>query len=145
MGVQMPEHTQHDVSMGRLPYERYERIGQLFRTLASPARIAIVNLLAGDDSSIPDLMLATGLTQSILSQHLRTLRGARLVQRVRTGRTFIYRLVDPNAARIVQAAIAHAALKRPREDLARPAQTKSAPATTPAACPIPATATATGG
>lgn len=86
----------------------YEEVGDLFRVLASPVRVAIVDLLADQERLVHQLVEATGLAQPLVSQHLRVLRDARLVRRVRKGREMAYALRDAHVAHIVRDAIAHA-------------------------------------
>jgi DNA-binding transcriptional ArsR family regulator len=89
------------------PPGRYEEVGALFRVLASPVRVAIVDLLADQECLVHELVAATGLAQPLVSQHLRVLRDARLVRRVRRGREMVYTLGDAHVAHIVRDAIAH--------------------------------------
>ena len=86
----------------------YEAAGDLFRVLASPARLAIVDVLADGEHVVHQLTDATGLSQPLVSQHLRVLRDARLVRRVRRGREVAYALRDEHVAHIVRDALAHA-------------------------------------
>jgi DNA-binding transcriptional ArsR family regulator len=95
------------------PLDRYEEAGNLFRVLASPVRVAIVDLLAERERLVHQLVEATGLAQPLVSQHLRVLRDARLVRRVRRGREMAYALRDPHVAHIVRDAITHATEKGP--------------------------------
>jgi ArsR family transcriptional regulator, zinc-responsive transcriptional repressor len=96
------------VSVSESPLGRYEEVGDLFRVLASPVRVAIVDLLADGEYMVHQLVEATGLAQPLVSQHLRVLRDARLVRRVRRGREMTYALRDAHVAHIVRDAIAHA-------------------------------------
>lgn len=89
------------------PLDRYGAVAQVFRVLASPVRVAIVDLLADQERFVHQLTEATGLTQPLVSQHLKVLRDARLVRRVRRGRQMAYALRDEHVAHIVRDAIAH--------------------------------------
>jgi DNA-binding transcriptional ArsR family regulator len=86
--------------------ERYERVGDLFRILASPARLAI-DLLSKEECSVYQLVEATGLSQPNVSQHLRILREAGLVRHKRRGRQIVYTLRDDHVADIITDAVAH--------------------------------------
>jgi DNA-binding transcriptional ArsR family regulator len=94
-------------SVDESPLDRYEAVGDLFRVLASPVRVAIVDLLADQERFVHQLIEATGLSQPLVSQHLRVLRDARLVRRVRKGREMAYALRDEHVAHIVRDAITH--------------------------------------
>lgn len=95
------------MSVSDAPPDRYEEVGGLFRVLASPVRVAIVDLLADQERLVHELVAATGLAQPLVSQHLKVLRDARLVRRVRRGREMVYTLGDAHVAHIVRDAIAH--------------------------------------
>ncbi len=95
------------VSVSESLLGRYDEVGDLFRVLASPVRVAIVDLLAEREYLVHQLVAATGLAQPLVSQHLRVLRDARLVRRVRRGREMAYALRDAHVAHIVREAITH--------------------------------------
>lgn len=86
-----------------------ERATELFRVLANPARVAIVRELAHGDRAVHELVEILDLTQPRVSEHLATLRAARLVERHREGRSVSYHLVDDHVAHIVEDAVAHVA------------------------------------
>jgi ArsR family transcriptional regulator len=89
--------------------ERYEPAGELFKALASPVRLAIVDLLAAEPRFVHQLVELTGLTQPHVSQHLRVLRQAGVVRGVRQHREIAYGLRDEHVAHIVRDALAHGA------------------------------------
>ena len=94
--------------MPEVPIDRYEAAGELFKALASPVRLAIVDLLAGRPRYVHQLVELTGLTQPHVSQHLRILRHAGVVRGVRRHREIAYALRDDHVAHIVRDALAHA-------------------------------------
>jgi len=87
---------------------------ELLSALSSPIRLSIVALLDEHGSRcVHQLVDALGLTQPLVSQHLRVLRGAGLVTGSRRHREVDYRLVDGHVAHIVRDALAHAGHDRP--------------------------------
>ncbi|MCO8277795.1 metalloregulator ArsR/SmtB family transcription factor [Actinoplanes sp. TRM 88003] len=86
---------------------QYEAAGELFKALSSPIRLAIVDLLATEPRYVHQLVELTGLTQPLVSQHLRVLRMAGLVRGVRQRREIAYGLVDDHVAHIVRDALTH--------------------------------------
>jgi ArsR family transcriptional regulator, zinc-responsive transcriptional repressor len=82
--------------------------GELFRALSSPVRIALVTELTAGDRCVHELVESLGFPQPLVSQHLRVLRGADLVEGVRRGREVAYRLTDEHVAHIVSDAVHHA-------------------------------------
>jgi len=95
---------------------------ELLRTLGNPVRLAIVHELSYGERCVHELVEVTGVSQPLVSQHLRVLRGARLITGSRRGREVAYRLADDHVARLVADALDHAA-----EGVA--ARTDPAPAT----------------
>jgi len=82
--------------------------GELLRALAAPVRIAIVLQLQESERCVHELVEALGVTQPLISQHLRVLKAAGVVAGERHGREVVYRLVDEHLAHIVMDAVAHA-------------------------------------
>jgi ArsR family transcriptional regulator, cadmium/lead-responsive transcriptional repressor len=66
----------------------------LFRGLAEPSRLALIEQLARGDRRVSDLAAATGLTQPNVSKQLACLWDCGLVERERQGREIHHRLVD---------------------------------------------------
>ena len=81
--------------------------GDLLRALAAPVRIAIVLQLRNADRCVHELVDALDVAQPLISQHLRVLKTAGVVQGDRRGREVVYRLVDDHLAHIVIDAVAH--------------------------------------
>jgi ArsR family transcriptional regulator, zinc-responsive transcriptional repressor len=81
--------------------------GDLLRALAAPVRIAIVLQLRDADRCVHELVAALDVAQPLISQHLRVLKTAGVVQGDRRGREVVYRLVDDHLAHIVIDAVAH--------------------------------------
>lgn len=67
---------------------------ELFRALAHPARIRILELLADGERSVGDMAPVIGLESSHLSQQLAVLRHAGLVTTRKDGPSVIYRIRD---------------------------------------------------
>jgi ArsR family transcriptional regulator len=81
--------------------------GDLLRALAAPVRIAIVLQLLESSRCVHDLVDALRVTQPLISQHLRVLKSAGVVEGTRQGREVVYSLVDDHLAHIVVDALAH--------------------------------------
>jgi DNA-binding transcriptional ArsR family regulator len=76
----------------------------LFRSLADPARLAIVLLLTEGEARVVDLTRALGLAQSTVSKHLACLRGCRLVDYRVEGRQSFYALTRPELIDLLRSA-----------------------------------------
>jgi ArsR family transcriptional regulator len=68
----------------------------LFRGFADPTRLRIMNLLAGGELCVRDVVEVLGLPQPTVSRHLAYLRRAGLVEATREWNLVRYRLADPN-------------------------------------------------
>lgn len=88
--------------------DRHDAAAGLLRALANPHRIRIVELLAAEPRCVHELVEELGVDQPLVSQHLRVLREARLLDADRRGREKVYSLVDDHIAHIVGDAITHA-------------------------------------
>ncbi|GIG36938.1 ArsR/SmtB family transcription factor [Cellulomonas pakistanensis] len=80
---------------------------ELFRALGAPARLTILRELTAGPRCVHELVTATEASQSLVSQHLRVLRGARLVRSERRGREIEYSLMDVHVGHLVEDALAH--------------------------------------
>lgn len=87
--------------------DRYGGVSELFSALSSPVRAAIVHQLTLGEQSVTSLVVELGISQPLVSQHLRVLRGARLVVTQRRGREVAYSLVDDHVAHVFLDALNH--------------------------------------
>src|ERR1700758_2560360 len=90
------------------PDPSLEAASELLRALASPVRRVIVRELAAQGMAVPELVAALGVSQPLVSQHLRVLRTSRIVTARRHAREIRYPLTDEHVAHIVLDAIRHA-------------------------------------
>lgn len=72
-------------------YEQFSRIG---KSVSSPKRLELLDLLCQGEKTVETLSRETGLTVANTSQHLQTLRAARLVEAEKEGLHVKYRLAD---------------------------------------------------
>jgi ArsR family transcriptional regulator, arsenate/arsenite/antimonite-responsive transcriptional repressor len=91
-----------------LPRDEAERLARRFKALADPARVAIVNRLAGaDEVCVCEFRL--GLSQPTVSHHLRILREAGLIEVARKRGTWVHYRLVPEAVEQLAFALAGAA------------------------------------
>ena len=81
---------------------------RLFKVLGNGSRLRLLLLLLDEERSVSALAEAAGLSQPLVSQHLKALRGAGLVAATRRGREMIYRVSDHHVSHMAADAIAHA-------------------------------------
>ncbi len=84
-----------------------DEAAELFKVLGNDSRLALVWLLSREPLTVGALADRAGLSQPLVSQHLRTLRQAGLVSSEREGKEIRYALADQHVAHVVLDAIAH--------------------------------------
>lgn len=80
-----------DRALKDMLYQEFARIG---KSLSSPKRLEILDLLSQSPKSVEGLARDTGMTVANVSQHLQTLHHARLVNYKKQGNFVIYELAD---------------------------------------------------
>lgn len=95
--------------MDRFPDRRvdlYEAKAELFKGLAHPVRVRVLELLAAAEGLVPvsGLLASTGMEASHLSQHLSVLRRHHLVRSTRRGSQVFYELASPQVRDLLTAA-----------------------------------------
>jgi ArsR family transcriptional regulator len=98
----------------------YRRAARLYRLLAHPARLRILDELRRDEACVCHLQAVLRRPQAYISQQLRVLREAGVVQDRKDGLLVYYRLADPQVGRLL-------------EEMLEPAGERTAPAL----CPCP--------
>ncbi|MBA2947609.1 ArsR/SmtB family transcription factor [Streptomyces himalayensis] len=90
------------------PIRALEAASDLLKALASPVRLGIVRELSEGGKYVHELVAVLGVSQPLVSQHLRVLRNSRIVTTRRQAREIQYGLTDEHIAHIVLDAIRHA-------------------------------------
>ena len=72
-------------------YEQFSRIG---KAVSSPKRLELLDLICQGEKTVETLSRETGLTVANTSQHLQTLKAARLIEAEKDGLYVKYRLAD---------------------------------------------------
>ena len=77
-------------------------LNSVMRTLADPTRRAVLErIIRAEEISVADLTRGSGVTQSAISQHLRSLKQAGLVTDRAHGRNVFYRAEEKGLAPLV--------------------------------------------
>ncbi len=85
----------------------------LFKALSSESRLVIVARLSQGPACVHELVEDLGLSQPLVSQHLRVLRSLDLVRGTRRGKEIAYTLADEHVGHMVRDALAHSVEARP--------------------------------
>ena len=78
-----------------------ERFADVLKALASPARLRIVNILAGGEHTVTEICSISGLKQSLVSQQLKILRLSNIVIGRKKVPHVYYSLKDRNVIRML--------------------------------------------
>ncbi|RMG05221.1 MAG: ArsR family transcriptional regulator [Nitrospirae bacterium] len=72
-----------------------ENIARVLKVLGDPNRLGIVFAIGKESRSVTELIRITGLSQTLVSFHLRALRNAEIVRTRREGPFIYYSLKEP--------------------------------------------------
>lgn len=82
--------------------EKMNRTSEIIAALDSPLRLQILLLLHQRDHVVHELVSTLGKSQPLVSQHLRVLKNAGLVNATRVGREVVYRLAVPGVITVLE-------------------------------------------
>jgi ArsR family transcriptional regulator, lead/cadmium/zinc/bismuth-responsive transcriptional repressor len=89
------------------PDETYGDLAETFRALGDASRARILHALLGEELCVCDLAALVGSSESAVSQHLRVLRGLRIVRSRKAGRVVYYALADACIRALLTIALTH--------------------------------------
>ncbi|MCD7833330.1 MAG: metalloregulator ArsR/SmtB family transcription factor [Lachnospiraceae bacterium] len=85
------QHTQPKKQPPKRPDDAFtQKMLIIFQALSDENRLKIMNLLAEQERSTPELLESIGIVQSTMSHHMKVLSEAGLVQSRRAGKRFCY-------------------------------------------------------
>lgn len=90
------------MSINAYSCEEIKQLSQLFKLLAEPNRLKILCGLGLECRPVSDIVAKTGLSQTNVSFHLRTLREAGLVRPERRGAFIYYCLPDATLLNLLE-------------------------------------------
>ena len=82
-------------------------LAETFRLLGDPSRLRILFYCLNEPKSVGDIAEQLGLSQTLVSHHLRLLRGARLVIGERRSRQVFYALADDHVRDMLKDMVVH--------------------------------------
>lgn len=77
------------------PKEVYERNAQIYKLLANPKRLEILNIVRNREATVDELSEIIGIKKANTSQHLSILRYLNMVTVRRSGKNAFYKISDP--------------------------------------------------
>lgn len=82
-------------------------LAETFRLLGDPSRLRILLHCIDTPRAVSDMATALGMSQSLVSHHLRLLRAARLVSGKRKSRQIFYRVSDDHVGHVLRDMLVH--------------------------------------
>ncbi len=83
------------VSYNMTSHSDIEKIANILKVLGDPNRLSIVMAIGKDSRSVTEIINDTGLSQTLVSFHLKVLRNAVIAKTERNGPFIYYGLTDP--------------------------------------------------
>jgi len=80
----------------------FEKISEVLKALAHPARLEIVSGLKINECNVSEIQEKLGLPQSTISQHLKVLKNAGVIIGRREGTKVCYKVIDQYARQIIE-------------------------------------------
>ena len=84
-------------------------LAETFRLLGDPSRLRIMLYCMRGPTAVGDIAEGLELSQSLVSHHLRLLRGARLVKGVRRSKQIFYEVADNHVSHVLMDMASHIA------------------------------------
>lgn len=84
-----------------------ELLAETFRLLGDPTRLRVLVACLDRPRSVAQIATDVGASSSLVSHHLRLLRGARLVRGERDARQVFYQAADQHVRHMIEDIIAH--------------------------------------
>lgn len=85
------------------------RVAETFKLLGDATRLRILLACLDAPRSVGEIAAAAGASQSLVSHHLRLLRGARLVRGERDARQVFYQAADQHVRHMIEDILEHSA------------------------------------
>ncbi|RKP58695.1 ArsR family transcriptional regulator [Pararobbsia silviterrae] len=91
-------------------------LAEMFRLMGDPSRLRIIAACLAEPTYVSDLAARLGLSQPLVSHHLRLLRAARVLRAERKGKQMFYEAADEHVTRVIDDMAAHVC-EHPASDL----------------------------
>ncbi|HBP0978991.1 metalloregulator ArsR/SmtB family transcription factor [Comamonas sp. Y6] len=93
--------TQNGIVLSELSQNDITILAETFRLLGDPSRLKIMLCCLDGSSSVGEIAECLDLSQSLVSHHLRLLRGARLVKGTRQAKQVFYEVADMHVSQVL--------------------------------------------
>ena len=82
-------------------------LAEMFKLMVDPSRLRIILSCLTTPMCVTDIAAKHGLSQSLVSHHLRLLRAARVLRAERKGKQMFYEANDEHVRRVIGDMVAH--------------------------------------
>lgn len=82
-------------------------LAEMFKLMGEPSRLRIITSCLTAPMCVSDIAEKHGLSQSLVSHHLRLLRAARVLKGVRKGKQIFYEAADDHVRRVISDMVEH--------------------------------------
>ncbi len=100
-----------------LTNDQTSQLSETFRLLGEPNRLMLMSGCLDGPLSVGELTARVGISQSLVSHHLRLLRAARLLRATRQGKRVLYAIPDCHVRDMLTSMIEHMAEPHDADDL----------------------------
>ncbi len=95
------------VSTAALNDDQLAELAEIFRMMGDSSRLGIFLTCMDEPVSVGDIVNRLGLSQSLVSHHLRLLRASRILRAERRGKQVFYSAVDDHIRRVIADMVDH--------------------------------------
>ena len=88
---------------------QHAALAEVFHLMGDPSRLSILMAVLAGPRPVAEIAAETGLSPSLVSHHLRLLRGGRLVRASRRGKQVFYDIDDAHISSVLMDMIEHVA------------------------------------
>ena len=81
--------------------EQLERVAETLKSVSHPARLRIIEILEEGERSVTEIQDGLGITQSLTSQHLSTLRVRGVLKARKNGNMVYYSIANPDVVKVI--------------------------------------------
>jgi len=105
----------HPAPLPRLDDEQTAQLAEMFRLMGDPTRLRIILACMESPTAVGAIAERLGLSQSLVSHHLRLLRAARVLRGQRRGRQVLYASADEHVSCVIADMLEHVVEPAPTE------------------------------
>ena len=94
--------------------DHIQELAYIFRLLGDANRLKVIMTCRDESVAVGDIVKKTGLSQPLVSHHLRLLKAARLLRSEKQGKQVFYMLLDDHVKCVIEDMLTH--INEPKEE-----------------------------